>query len=359
MIWQRIRGMVRWLWGVVRQNRYKLAAFVLLTGAFLVFRREVLRAIVSIGQMLGLRQPDPRILLLVGLALALVLMLWLIPKWQVRSVSSDPIERFKQANEARKTLAQIIGGLAFLGTLYFTSETLRTTQEGQVTDRFTKAIAQLGDQKLELRLGGIYALERIAKDSEKDYGPVMEILTAYVREGSQRKGGGQGEQARSTASNRTAAIGREKEPPKPPVDIQAVLTVLGRRIAPPEETRLNLSGSNLAGANFRQANLQKADLWKANLQGALFRQANLQGAYLWQANLQEAFLYDANLQGANLREANLQRADLLYTNLRGADLGGADLGGVENLTKEQVASARIDADTKLPDYLQPPQPAKP
>ena len=29
---------------------------------------------------------------------------------------------------------------------------------------------------------GIYALERIAKESREDYWPVMEILTAYVRE---------------------------------------------------------------------------------------------------------------------------------------------------------------------------------
>ena len=29
------------------------------------------------------------------------------------------------------------------------------SQEGQITDRFTKAIEQLGSDKLEVRLGGI------------------------------------------------------------------------------------------------------------------------------------------------------------------------------------------------------------
>lgn len=37
-------------------------------------------------------------------------------------------------------------------------------------------------------LSGIYALERIAQDSKKDHWPIMEILTAYVRENAQWKG---------------------------------------------------------------------------------------------------------------------------------------------------------------------------
>src|SRR5829696_516895 len=55
-----------------------------------------------------------------------------------------------------------------------TRETLRITEQGQITERFTRAIDQLGETELEIRLGGIYALERIAKDSpERDYSTVM------------------------------------------------------------------------------------------------------------------------------------------------------------------------------------------
>jgi hypothetical protein len=52
----------------------------------------------------------------------------------------------------------------------------------------SRAIDQLGkvDDKgnklFEIRIGGIYALQRIARESEEDYWPIMEILTAYVRE---------------------------------------------------------------------------------------------------------------------------------------------------------------------------------
>jgi len=32
-----------------------------------------------------------------------------------------------------------------------------------------------------VRLGGIYALERIANESEQDHWPIMEVLCTYVR----------------------------------------------------------------------------------------------------------------------------------------------------------------------------------
>src|SRR5215216_754043 len=87
------------------------------------------------------------------------------------------------------TLAQILGGAALLSGLYFTWRTLQVNREGQITERFTRAIDQLGKvedgKKLyEIRIGGIYALERIARESEEGYWPIMEVLTAYVRHNS-------------------------------------------------------------------------------------------------------------------------------------------------------------------------------
>src|SRR5215218_3453534 len=61
-------------------------------------------------------------------------------------------------------------------------EELQLTRQGQITERFTRAIDQLGNASLDVRLGGIYALERIARESEEDYWPIMEVLTAYVRQ---------------------------------------------------------------------------------------------------------------------------------------------------------------------------------
>jgi len=86
------------------------------------------------------------------------LLLWKLPQWQVAAVP-EMKDRIDLGSKSRQTLAQILGGAALLIGLYFTSQTLRTTQEGQITDRFTKAITQLGNTNLAIRLGGIYALE--------------------------------------------------------------------------------------------------------------------------------------------------------------------------------------------------------
>lgn len=51
-----------------------------------------------------------------------------------------------------------------------------------MTDRYTKAVDQLGPDKLDERIGGIYALERVARDSFTDHPIAMEVLAAFIRE---------------------------------------------------------------------------------------------------------------------------------------------------------------------------------
>jgi hypothetical protein len=70
--------------------------------------------------------------------------------------------------EVRTTLLQGLGGAALLVGAYVTYRQLQTSREGQITERFTRAIDQLGSEHLDVRLGGLYALERIARDSPAD-----------------------------------------------------------------------------------------------------------------------------------------------------------------------------------------------
>jgi hypothetical protein len=136
-------------------------------------------------------------LLVLGTAvlLLLFLFLWKVPQWQVARIAGEK-DRLATESGFRQTLVQLVGGAALLGGLYFTAQTLRTsqdtlktnqetlktTQQGQITERFTKAIEQLGDkERLMVRLGGIYALEQVAKDSESHHWPVMEVLTSFAR----------------------------------------------------------------------------------------------------------------------------------------------------------------------------------
>jgi hypothetical protein len=72
-------------------------------------------------------------------------------------------------------------GMVLAVGAYFTYRQLHTAREGQITERYTRAIDQLGDAELDIRLGGIYALERIARDSAADLVTIGEVLTAFVR----------------------------------------------------------------------------------------------------------------------------------------------------------------------------------
>lgn len=221
--------------------------------------------------------------------------LWWLPKWQTARLEVTTDRRFELEDKARATLVQAFGGLFFLVTGYFTwrglqntkeasDRQIRLTESGQYTDRFAKAVELLGavnedgSPALTKRLGGIYALERIARDSGDDHWTVMEVLTAYVRayvpEPSNVKG---------------AAATAEYECP---ADVQAILTVLGRRSRDEdhqERGRLDLSGAHLEGADLQDAHLEEADLWAAHLEEADLRWADLTGAnFVTQAQIDSA-----------------------------------------------------------------------
>ena len=94
-------------------------------------------------------------------------------------------------------IIQAAGGAALLIGLLFTARNtsdagkLDVDRQGQLTNRFFQATGQLGaalnegKPNIEVRLGGIYALNRISNDSPKDYWPIADVLTAYVRHNAQ------------------------------------------------------------------------------------------------------------------------------------------------------------------------------
>jgi hypothetical protein len=55
------------------------------------------------------------------------------------------------------------------------------TRRRQITERFSQAIDQLGSESPEIRLGAIYALERIAREDRDYHWPIIEILSTSVR----------------------------------------------------------------------------------------------------------------------------------------------------------------------------------
>jgi uncharacterized protein YjbI with pentapeptide repeats len=291
----------------------------------------------------------------------------------VGSVKGSLLETARDAARGRLlTLAAGVfaaGALAFTARTFYLSQrtfnlsqrTFELTEQGQVTGRYTKAIEQLGSDKLDVRIGGIYALERIALDSPSDHPTVVEVLTAFIREHSREPWTAPG------------PLDAEPERSTRP-DVQAALTVVGRRDAERDIRRIDLAHADLPGAHLDHARLDHAglghahlrhamlagvhlgggDLYKAHLYGAFLGDgADLTGAMLAAADLTTAYLRDASLAGANLRDAclvatnlidaRLVGADLTGANLRDAHLAGADLTNA-NLTRAGLADV-IFADT--------------
>lgn len=263
---------------------------------------------------------------------------------------------------ARGRLLTFSAGLVALGALIFTAlnfNLLRRnseqadqwqrrahdlTEQGQVTDRYSRAIEQLGSEDLHVRIGGIYALEHVARDSARDHSTVVEVLAAFIRERSGRLRG-----------------------PRTHSDVQAALTVIGRRDSTRDREPLDLSNAHLpladlSKAKLSQANLfgvtlDSADLRAADLGSAILGGADLTGAHLNGADLRRAYLTHAKLNGAYLIKANLNAANLLRADLTGADLKDADLTGADlkdailteaKLTSADVTGARWPVDMPVP-----------
>jgi hypothetical protein len=72
-----------------------------------------------------------------------------------------------------------------------------------VAELFNRAVGQLADEKLEIRLGAIYTLRQIARDFSDLSEPTLELLTAYLRKSSKGYG--------------------DKEPP---VDVREMMSIL-------------------------------------------------------------------------------------------------------------------------------------
>jgi hypothetical protein len=206
----------------------------------------------------------------------------------------------------------------------------RLTEQGQVTERFGSDIDLLGSNELDVRVGGIYALERLMHDSPADEAKIVEVLSAFIRDHSPESlTAGSHVITSPCRAGRTISKGR---PPHPSNDAQAALVVLGRRpvfVADQPHIDIDLTWAGIAGASLLHANLDGADLRCAGLTRAYLIDASLRGASLRWAYLISADLTGANLTGAHLPYTDLSRAKFIRADLAGADLTGAKLTGAD------------------------------
>jgi hypothetical protein len=274
------------------------------------------------------------------LAVVLFLFVFVVPRWFVpaRSAASlagveDPAargrledDRLKLQNDVRIGLLQAVAGVAVIAAVVVTWQQLETDRrqlrqqlevagQEQAGERFARALDQLGSEQLDVRLGGIYGLERIAARApgaaaaaaggayrppgsgdppsvfwgSQDRAQVFEILSAYVRTTSHRPPIGPGG---ADATLQTS------QP-----DVTAAVTVPARRTVLEGDPPLDLSGSLLPSARLGWARLARADLRGADVRGTSLQHADLAGAHL-----EQSLLCGTQFQGADLRGAHLAGA---------------------------------------------------
>jgi uncharacterized protein YjbI with pentapeptide repeats len=257
--------------------------------------------------------------------------------------------------------------LTAVAALWFSAQSLLETQKqyslterGQLDERFSRSIEQLGSDKPDIELGAIYSLERLAHDSEVDRPVVMQVLAAYLR---------------SHAPNNGDCKITERDPVGKPIqreEVRAAFEVITQRegrdgvnldrtcLVGAVVIRGNLRGVELNGANLSEAVISETDLTdalllNATLAGAQLIYADMTGlhmpgsdfryAFLSRVRLEGAWLKGADLTGADLSETDLQYATLSNANLTGADLEGADLTHAfaldANLTDANLSGANL------------------
>ena len=146
----------------------------------------------------------------------------------------------------------------------------------------------------EVRLGAIYALERIAQDSERDHWPIMETLTSYVRNNAGAPSGPDDFKDpvatgrwRPEAGNPSAWVSRIN---KPRPDVQAAIRVLGH------QARDRIDAERETGRVFdlHEASYQRADFF-GDFSSAKFDDCHLEGATFEGADIAGASFIGASL----------------------------------------------------------------
>ena len=215
---------------------------------------------------------------------------------------------------------------------------VETAQRGLLNERYQKGAEMLGSEVLPVRLGGIHALARLAREHPGEYhSQIMRLLCAFACNPPELEKDARGDELRA--------------------DVQGVMEAIAARNQAQideEDHILELSGAFLEGASLADGNLSGlflnhvslngAFLYGTNLSGALMGGASLEGTDLASANLAYAQLHEADLTDASLFRADLNNADLSDANLAGADLRKANLGaaylkGCSGLTQERIEQA--------------------
>lgn len=298
--------------------------------------------------------------------------------------------------EALKLILLAIGGLLLGWRGYSAHKQADTALKSHTADNYIKAIGQLGELHGKnpnniIGLGGVYALEKIARNNADYHSQIMEVFCRTIRgitievknkiylavdgiidnftgkinpdiSDAYAILGGRISPLISEIHTTKGKIDPKNMPIIEPIrtDIQAMLMVIGRRDTSFDKNGddlyvVNLRSSFLPWAHLPGAVFEKADLREINFEHSNFNNADLRNAKFnnailchanfLQAKLGGAILFSADLTKAVffqtcLREANFTDAILCHANFKLADLTGAFFHGA-NLYKTDFENAKL------------------
>ena len=235
----------------------------------------------------------------------------------------------------------------------------------------------LGNEVLSVRLGGIYALQRLAEEWPDQYHiQIMRLFCAFVRLPTRDQSLESGQAVIEPGT--LLGIRQDVEAVIQMIGSRAKLRITLERIA---DFKLDLRGtdlptaqflgadlsnamfhnSNLSGANFANTDLTDSPLSYSDLSQAQFYNVTFTRTRLWSANLSDAMLQDADLSKADFHSANLSGTNLLRANLSGASfqdarassalLERANLSGAGFLSADLSGARLVMADMSGAHFL--------
>lgn len=206
-------------------------------------------------------------------------------------------EQLNAEDKSRRTLAQIIGGGLLLAGSFVTSEQLTTSYEEQIAERFTRAVEQLGsytnDNKpnQEVRMGGVYSLDRILGASPEDCPAIVDILSAYARKNASLG---------SPSCEKTGIV------------LDSLIKVLATPRECIEDYARHGRYVDLSKTCFAQIHLENAHLKNTNLSHAELRDVAFRKVDLSAARLEDTRLRGGIFSASNFSRAQLSRAQFSY-----------------------------------------------
>ena len=250
--------------------------------------------------------------------------------WEYRDILHD--EQRDSVSTTIRNLGLVIGGgIAILLAVWRSIVAERqadTARESLLNESYQKGAEMLGNDILSVRLGGIYALERLAAESPDHYHiQVMKLFCAFVVQTSQ-------ERCEVTLEG-TGSSARTQ------IDTQAIMDAIRNR----KKVGIRLERTSEMTLELGSAYLEGLDLRNADLTGANLMDANLSRAELAGADLYHATLLSTNLTGTSFvlepDDEQGKGKTIVATGLTQASLDGASA----DPDKKPILEGVVDAET--------------